>query len=561
MGVDEAGTARALRGHREAISPIITDHGGRIVKTIGDGVLLEFPSVVAAVACAAAIQKLMAERNAVAPADQRMLFRIGINLGDVLIEGDDILGDGVNVATRLEEISEAGGICISEDVYRQIDGKVDISFADMGLHHLKNIARPLRTFRAHLEQIIPLRAPEPALPDRPSIAVLPFGNMSSDPAQDYFGDGIVEEVIIGLSRIRWLFVIARNSSFTYKGRAVDVKQVGRELGVRYVLEGSVRRAANRVRISAELVEATTGVHIWADRFEGELEDIFELQDRVTSSVVGAIGPKLEQAEIKRAKHKPTENLDAYDYFLRGLAALHCWSRETNNEALRLFYRAIELDPEFAAAYGMAARCYSQRKASGWMVDHVQEAAETERLARHAAALGKDDAVALCTAGIAFAYVLGAHDYGADLLQRALGLNPNLASAWLFSGWARIWLGEPEGAIDHLTRAMRLNPQDPQICNAQAAMAAAYFFAGQYADASSWAHAAIREQPVHFIATCVAAASHALAGQAPEATEAMTRLRQLDPDFRLSSLNDFFPIRRPEDAARWADGLRNAGLPP
>ncbi|WP_312866116.1 adenylate/guanylate cyclase domain-containing protein [Rhizobium mongolense] len=561
MGVDEAGTARALRGHREAISPIITDHGGRIVKTIGDGVLLEFPSVVAAVACAAAIQKLMAERNAVAPADQRMLFRIGINLGDVLIEGDDILGDGVNVATRLEEISEAGGICISEDVYRQIDGKVDISFADMGLHHLKNIARPLRTFRAHLEQIIPLRAPGPALPDRPSIAVLPFGNMSSDPAQDYFGDGIVEEIIIGLSRIRWLFVIARNSSFTYKGRAVDVKQVGRELGVRYVLEGSVRRAANRVRISAELVEATTGVHIWADRFEGELEDIFELQDRVTSSVVGAIGPKLEQAEIKRAKHKPTENLDAYDYFLRGLAALHCWSRETNNEALRLFYRAIELDPEFAAAYGMAARCYSQRKASGWMVDHAQEAAETERLARHAAALGKDDAVALCTAGIAFAYVLGAHDYGADLLQRALGLNPNLASAWLFSGWARIWLGEPEGAIDHLTRAMRLNPQDPQICNAQAAMAAAYFFAGQYADASSWAHAAIREQPVHFIATCVAAASHALAGQAPEATEAMTRLRQLDPDFRLSSLNDFFPIRRPDDAARWADGLRNAGLPP
>jgi TolB-like protein/Tfp pilus assembly protein PilF len=560
MGVDEAGTARALRGHREAISPIVTEHDGRIVKTIGDGVLLEFPSVVAAVRCAAAIQRLMAERNAVAPADQRMLFRIGINLGDVLIEGDDILGDGVNVAARLEEISEAGGICISEDVYRQIDGKVDISFADMGLHHLKNIARPLRTFRAHLEQIMPLRAPGPALPHRPSIAVLPFGNMSSDPAQDYFGDGIVEEITIGLSRIRWLFVIARNSSFTYKGRAVDVKQVGRELGVRYVLEGSVRRAAHRVRISAELVEATTGVHIWADRFEGGMEDIFELQDRVTANVVGAIGPKLEQAEIERAKHKPTENLDAYDYFLRGLAALHRWSREANNEALRLFYRAIELDPEFAAAYGMAARCYSQRKASGWMVDRAQEAAETERLARHAAALGKDDAVALSTAGIAFAYVLGAHDHGADLLQRALALNPNLASAWLFSGWARIWLGEPEVAIDHLARAMRLNPQDPQIFNAQAAMAAAYFFAGQYEDASSWAHAAIREQPVHFIATCVAAASHALAGQAQEATEAMTRLRQLDPDFRLSRLNDFFPIRRPDDAARWADGLRIAGLP-
>ena len=560
MGVDEAGTARALRGHREAISPIITKQGGRIVKTIGDGVLLEFPSVVAAVACAAAIQKLMSERNAAAPADQRMLFRIGINLGDVLIEGDDILGDGVNVAARLEEISEAGGICISEDVYRQIDGKVDINFADMGLHHLKNISRPLRTYRAHLDQIMPLRAPRPALPDRPSIAVLPFGNMSSDATEDYFGDGVVEEIIIGLSRIRWLFVIARNSSFTYKGRAVDVKQVGRELGVRYVLEGSVRRAANRVRISAQLIEATTGVHIWADRFEGGLEDIFELQDQITASVVGAIGSKLEQAEIERAKHKPTENLDAYDYFLRGSAALHRWSREGNNEALRLFYRAIELDPEYAAAYGMAARCYSQRKASGWMVDRAQETAETERLARHAAALGKDDAVALCTAGIAFTYVLGAHDYGADLLERALALNPNLASAWLFSGWAKIWRGEPDVAMDHLTRAMRLNPQDPQMFNAHAAMAAAYFFAGRYEDASSWANAAIREQPVHFIGTCVAAASHALAGQAAEATEAMTRLRQLYPDLRLSNLNDCFPIRQPDDAARWAGALESAGLP-
>jgi tetratricopeptide (TPR) repeat protein len=323
----------------------------------------------------------------------------------------------------------------------------------------------------------------------------------------------------------------------------------------------VRRAANRVRISAELVEAATGMHIWADRFEGGIEDIFELQDHVTANVVGAIGPKLEQAEIERAKRKPTENLDAYDYFLRGMAALHRWSREANNEALRLFYRAIELDPEFAAAYGMAARCYSQRKASGWMVDRAQETVETERLARRAAALGKDDAVALSTAGIAFTYVLGALDYGADLLERALALNPNWASTWLFSGWARIWLGEPEVALDHLARAIRLNPQDPQIFNAQAAMAAAYFFAGQYGEASSWARAAIREQPVHFIATCVAAASHALAGQAEEAAEAMTRLRQLDPDFRLSNLDDFFPIRRPDDAARWADGLRNAGLPP
>ena len=560
MGANEAGTARALRGHRAAILPIVTIHGGRIVKTIGDGVLLEFPSIVAAVECAVGIQKLMAERNAEAPADQRMLFRIGINLGDVLIEGDDILGDGVNVAARLEAIADAGGICISEDVYRHVQGKIDVGFADMGIQQLKNIVRPVRAYRARLEEIVPPRLLGPALPDRPSIAVLPFGNMSGDAEQEYFTDGIVEDIIIALSRMRWLFVIARNSSFTYKGRAVDIKQIGRELGVRYVLQGSVRKAAARVRITGQLVDAATGAHLWADRFEGGLEDIFELQDQMTASVVGAIGPKLEQAEIERAKRKPTENLDAYDYFLRGMAALHRWSREANNEALRLFYRAIELDPEFASAYGMAARCYSQRKASGWMIDRVREVAETERLARRAAALGKDDAVALCTAGIALVYVLGECDHGADLMDRALALNPNWAWAWLFSGWGKIWSGEPEVALEHVARAMRLSPQDPQIFNAQAAMASAHFFAGRYVDALHWAEVAVREQPNHFIATCVSAASNALAGRLADAQQVMARLRQLDPDLRMSNLKDLFPIRRPEDIARWTRGLRAAGLP-
>jgi TolB-like protein len=560
MGADEAGTARALRGHREAISPIVAIHGGRIVRIIGDGVLLEFPSVIAAVECAIGIQKLMAQRNAEAPADQRMLFRIGINLGDVLIEGDDILGDGVNVAARLEAIAEAGGICISDDVYRHIHGKIEIGFSDMGFQQLKNIARPVRIYRAQLEQVMPSRSPDLALPDRPSIAVLPFQNMSGHPEQEYFADGVVEDIISALSRMRWLFVIARNSSFTYKGRAADVKQIGRELGVRYVLEGSVRKAANRVRITGQLIDAATGVHLWAHRFEGGLEDIFDLQDQVTASVVGAIGPKLEQAEIERAKRKPTENLDAYDYFLRGMAALHRWNREANNEALRLFYRAIELDPEFASAHGMAARCYSQRKASGWMVDRVQEVAETERLARRAAALGEDDAVALCTAGIALAYVVGALDHGNALMDRALALNPNWASAWLFSGWGKVWLGDPEGAIEHVARAMRLSPQDPQIFNAQAAIASAHFFAGRYAEASSWAEMAVREQPIHFIATCVIAASNAHAGRFPEAHNAMARVRQLDPDLRICNLQDLFPIRRPEDVARWAEGMRRAGLP-
>ena len=403
-------------------------------------------------------------------------------------------------------------------------------------------------------------APELSLPSKPSIAVLPFQNLSGDPEQEYFADGIVEEIITALSRLRWLFVIARNSSFTYKGRAVDVKQIGRELGVRYVLEGSVRKAANRVRITGQLVDASTGMHLWADRFEGGLEDIFDLQDQVTERVVGAIAPKLEQAEIDRAKRKPTESLDAYDYFLRGMACVHRWNREANNEALRMFYRAIELDPDFASAYGMAARCYSQRKASAWMVDRPQEIAETARLARRAAELGKDDPVALCTAGIALAFVVGERDDGAALIDRSLALNPNWAWAWLFSGWAKVWGGEPEVAMEHVARAMRLSPHDPQIVNAQAAMASAHFFAGRYAEASSWAEVAVLEQPNHFIATCMVAASGALGGRPAEAQKAMARMRELDPALRLSNLKDLFPIRRAEDFAKWEEGMRKAGLP-
>jgi TolB-like protein/Tfp pilus assembly protein PilF len=560
MGADEAGTARAFRGHREAISPLVATHGGRLVRTIGDGVLLEFPSVVAAVECAIGIQKLMAERNADAPAAQRMQFRIGVNLGDVLVEDDDIVGDGVNVAARLEGIAEPGGICISEDVYHHIEGKITVGFADMGFQQLKNIIRPVRAYRAVLDQIMPPRSPQPEMPDKPSIAVLPFDNLSGDPDQDYFSDGIVEDIITALSRMRWLFVVARNSSFTYKGRAVDVKQVGRELGVRYVLEGSVRKADNRVRITGQLIDAASGAHLWAHRFEGSIASIFELQDQVTESVVGAIGPKLEQAEIERAKRKPTENLDAYDYFLRGMAAVHRWSREGNNEALRLFYRAIELDPDFASAHGMAARCYSQRKASGWMLDRSQETAETERLARRAVALGKDDAVALCTAGIALSYVLGEHEHGAALIEQALALNPNWASGWLFSGWVKVWQGESDTALEHVTRAMRLSPQDPTIFNAQAAIGLAHFLAGRYDDARRWAELAVREQPDHFIATGVAAASNALAVRPADARKSMARLLALDPELRISNLKELFPIRRVEDFVRWASGMRIAGLP-
>src|SRR5450759_283723 len=351
MGVDEEGTLAALKAYRrDIIDPKIAEHHGRIVKTTGDGALVEFGSAVDAMRCAMEIQGTMAERNAATPEDQRIEFRIGINVGDIIIDDGDIYGDGVNIAARIETLASPGAICLSDNAYQQIKGKLALDVNDMGEQPLKNIAQPVRVYGVRYEAASV--RPALTLPDRPSIAVLPFQNMSGDPEQDYFCDGMVEDIITGLSRIKWLFVIARNSSFTYKGRAVDVKQVSRELGVRYVLEGSVRKVTNRVRITGQLIDATTGAHLWADHFDGTLEDVFDLQDQVTISVVSAIAPTLEQVEIERAKRKPTESLDAYDYFLRGTASLHQGTREAISEALRLFYRAIELDPEFSSAYGM-----------------------------------------------------------------------------------------------------------------------------------------------------------------------------------------------------------------
>jgi len=399
-----------------------------------------------------------------------------------------------------------------------------------------------------------------ALPDRPSIAALPFLNLSGDPAQEYFADGVVEDIITELSRIRWLFVIARNSSFTYKGRAVDVKQVGRELGVGYVLEGSVRKAANRVRITGQLIDATTAAHLWAERFEGTLDDIFELQDQVATSVVGAIAPQLERAEIERAKRKPTESLDAYDYYLRGMANLHRGTREAIDEALRLFYEAFWLDPDFASAYGMAAWCHFWRKVNGWMTDRPREIAEGARLARRAVELGKDDAVALTRSGHALGHLVGDLDGGVALIDRALMLNPNLAAAWFLGGFLRVWRGDPDGAIEHFARAMRLSPLDPEMYRMQAGMAAAHLFAGRFDAASSWAEKSFQDLPSFLMVVSIIVASHALAGRTDDARRAMQHLRRLDPALRVSNLRDWLPIRRPEDLATFADGLRRAGLP-
>jgi adenylate cyclase len=406
MGLDEVATLRTLSAHRAVMDGLIAQHRGRIVNTAGDSVLAEFPSVVDAVECAVEVQQAIAAANAAEPEDRRMRFRIGINLGDILVKDGDLFGDGVNVAARLQAIANPGGICVSGTVRDHVGHKLAASFADLGAQAVKNIAEPVRVYQVELGRTDAGSGQRPSLPlpDKPSIAVLPFQNMSGDPEQEYFADGVVEEITAALACVRTLFVIARNSSFTYKGRAVDVKQVGRELGVRYVLEGSVRKSGNRVRITGQLIDAASGNHIWADRIDGVLEDIFDLQDRITESVVGAIVPRLRQVEIDRARRKPTHDLDAYDCYLRGISRLQLRNREGVSDALALFRRATEMDFEYAAAYGMTALCLQLRRAAGWAADESGEASEVLRLVRRVTETGRDDPVALSTAGWALAFV-------------------------------------------------------------------------------------------------------------------------------------------------------------
>jgi len=560
MEQDEAGTFERLRAHRkELFEPEIAQHRGRVFKLVGDGLLAEFASVVDAVECAANLQRGMAQRNSEVPVDQRINIRIGLHVGDVIVEDGDRHGDAVNVAARLQQLAEPGGICVSRPVMDHVRQKVALTFELRGEEQLKNIADPVVVFRVHLEST--QAKPLPPLPDKPSIAVLPFENLSGDPEQEYFADGMVEEIITALSRFRGLFVIARNSSFAYRGRAVDVKQVGRELGVRYVLEGSVRRGGDRLRITGQLVNASTGAHLWADRFEGKLAEVFDLQDQVAISVVGVIAARLEEAEIERAKRKPTEDLDAYDYYLRALAVANHMTREANDEALQLFNRAIQRDPDFALAHARAAYCYAHRKANSWMVDRELEIATAARLARRAIEIGRDDAVALSYGGHVLGYVAGDLDNGAAFVDRALVLNSNLATAWGSSGWMKICFGEPDVAIDHEARAMRLSPLDPRSFTWQFMTALAHYCAGRYHEAISWAERSLRDQPNFASAMRILAASLALEGRLAEALKATARLRTAYPALRASKLGDVMPpFRRPEDRAKYVEGLRQAGLP-
>ncbi|WP_249135526.1 adenylate/guanylate cyclase domain-containing protein [Bradyrhizobium sp. AUGA SZCCT0222] len=569
MGIDEEGTLARLKATRKSlVDPAIASHRGRIVKTSGDGMLVEFASAVDAALCSIEVQRAMAAQNADVPQDARIEFRIGVHVGDIIIDEGDIFGDGVNIAARLEGIAEPGGVCMSDDAYRQVRGKVDITFEDCGVQILKNIAQPMRAWRTLIGNASGPAAPNRtssapghklALPEKPSIAVLPFQNMSGDPEQEYFADGMVEDVITALSRFTSLFVIARNSSFAYKGKSPDIRQVGRDLGVRYVLEGSVRKAASRLRITAQLIDAVSGAHVWADRFEGALQDIFALQDEVTEKVVVAIAPRVERAEMARAKRRPAGNTDAYDCYLRGLACIFPVTVESNEQALKLFTEATVLDPDYASAYGMAMFCHANRVGFG-VAYATHEKFEVKRLLHVVMQKGNDDGVAFGQAGWASAYVLRDLSSAKPLIDRALELNPNLASAWTSSGWINLWLGHPQVAMAHLDRAVRLDPGS-YTSTLMSARAHACFFLDRHEDALAQAEQQLHRNPVAHPALRIAVASAAFAGRHDTAHELAERLRSVDPAFSVSRLADYLgPYQQAAMVEKYREGLRRAGLP-
>ena len=557
MGADEEGTHERLRGHlRELVNPKIAEHRGRMVKNTGDGFLAEFPSVVDAVRCAMEIQRGIAARNADTPPEKRIEFRVGINLGDVIAEGEDIFGDGVNVAARLEALAEPGGVFISNTVHDHVRDRLPFAFEDLGEQRVKNIARPVRVYRVRDDAALTAPPPAPAaplpLPDKPSIAVLPFANLSGDPEQEYFADGMVEEIITALSRIRWLFVIARNSSFTYKGQSVDVKRVGRELGVRYVLEGSVRKGGNRVRITAQLVEAESGAHLWADRFDGPLEDVFELQDDVAVSVAGVIEPALRAAEARRSAKRPTSDLTAHDLYLRALESVSSHSKAAITRALDFSEQAIGRDPHYGSALACAAACRALADLNGWTEDRGENRrAAIDRAERGLESAG-DDPVTLVYAAHALAYF--GEDIGAAiaLVDRALALNPSYAGGWRMSAQIRIWAGQLDLVIAHVGRAMRLSPRDAPGTHSFL-VGLAHFLSRRFEDAMPKLIAAGQHLPNAPQQHRVLASCYAHMGRLEEARAIIERLRTISPVV-MPELNHF---RKPEHRELILSGLRLA----
>ena len=554
---DEEGTLGRLRALRaEVIDPKIAAHRGRIVKTTGDGLLVEFASVVDALRCAAEIQAAMAESNAGSPTDRRIELRIGINVGDIVVEDGDIFGDGVNVAARLEGLGEPGGICVSTRVQEDAAGKLDLVFEDIGEQQLKNIARPVRVYRVRGPSAAkdPSASVPPALslPDKPSISVLPFANMSGDPEQEYFADGMVEEIITALSRIRWLFVIARNSSFTYKGQAVDVKQVGRDLGVRYVLEGSVRKASGRVRITAQLIDAQSGTHLWADRFDGSLEDIFDLQDKVAVSVAGVIEPALQAAETARSADRPTADLTAYDLYLRASRNFASLAKESIREAVALLDRAITRDPGYGPALALAAMCSFQLHLNGWMDSPDAICNQGLDYARRALRAGENDPFVLASAAVVFGYFGEDIEAAIALMDRSLAANPSSAYGWIWSGLLRLFAGRPDSAIEHVEKSLRLNPRD-RLAAPLTLIGSAYLIKRDFDAAVANLQASIQERPGFAMSYRVLAACYAHMGRLDDAREVVKRLCA----FTSVIVPPALPLRNPEHCDLILSGLRLA----
>jgi adenylate cyclase len=565
MGADEAGTLKGLTERRAILDGFIGEHRGRIANTAGDSVLAEFGSAVDAVQCAVEAQAALAKANSAVTPDRRIQFRMGIHIGDVMVRAGDLFGDGVNIAARLQTLANPGAVCISGATYDQVRKVLPMTFVDLGVQQVKNIQEPIRAYQVNApsetREAAPARITEaespPPVPDKPSIAVLPFENMSGDPEQEYFADGMVEEITTVLSRFKWLFVIARNSSFTYKGKAVNVKQVGYELGVRYVLEGSVRKASGRVRITGQLIDAATGAHIWADRFERDLTDVFALQDEVTVAVVSAIEPKLLQTEIAMAMRRRPENLTAYDFFLRAMQQFYLTTREGVAETIRLAQRALELDPRFGSVAALAGLCHMQNILWGYAVDPQFDRKEAVRLSRLALSIDDSDPETLARASISSAFMVGDCDRGMELVDRAVALNPNSFFAWNSRGWVYRVAGLPEEAIRSFELAIRMSPVDPLLHSTFVGMGMAFIELRRFDEAIAAGKKAQRQNPSYSGAYRCLASAFAHLGRDAEARESLAHVLEVDPTFTISA---WIARGGQSNAKLLIEGLRKAGLP-
>ena len=567
MEQDEVGTLAALKALRsELIDPTISEHNGRTVKLMGDGALMEFVSAVDAVQCAVAIQRAMHQRTKALPPDQVIAFRVGINLGDVIVDGDDLYGDGINVAARLEALAEPGGVYLSEVVQQSIGSRLDFELEDLGEHQIKNLDRSVHIFRVRFaadevrqEQLVAHEGARLAVPHKPSIAVLPFTNMSGDPEQEFFSDGISEDIITALSKIRWFFVIARNSSFTFKERSVDVKQVAEELGVRYVLEGSVRKAGNRVRVTAQLIDATTGNHVWAEHYDRDLSDIFALQDEMTQTIVGAIEPELSIVERERARLKPPGSLDAWNSYQRGLWHLYRFTKSDNDEAERLFQRAAELDPGFSGAFMGLATVGYYNVLFGHAESPEETLASAFTAARTAVSLDDKDAMAHWALGRVYTQ-MGESEAAIAELETALTINPSFAHAYYSLGWALTLAGRMEEAVPRIDQALRLNPHDPSLWTFLTGRAVALLLLHRYGEAADSARRAFRQPSANFLASATLASALGHLGETDDARAALEQVYELRPDFSGPLVGRLLRFRNETERACFIDGLRKAGLP-